>query len=155
MPTFNNVDSLKKYLLQNISKVLQNEVADAVKKEESNQVKKYYNEFTPDIYIRRKDSGGLSDIRNMVTRVRPLVNGVNLIIQNITPGNSKYGNHPNDQYIADIIYSGKGYQYHGRWSEYYERPRPINEDTVSELIRTRRHLSALVEGLQRLGIQCK
>jgi len=156
MPDFADLSMLESHILNSISKAMQNEVADVVKKEESKQIKKYYNMFTPKFYERRMDDGGLSDINNMRT-ITPKINNhsVSMTIKNETAGNPDYNESQTPtKNLAGIFYSGQGYNYHGVMSKYYERPRPANEDAIEELQRNKRHISALIEGLEKKGIFC-
>ena len=157
MPEFNSILELEKWLLPKLQSVMQNEVAEVIKKEESNQIKqKLYAEFEPLAYERRKDNDGLSDVRNMIATTKTNIHGVTTVIENMTKGNPKYGYKPNDEYIAGIIANGGHYQYHSDvTSPYYERPRLVNTYTVEALQGNRRHISAIIEGLQKYGIYCE
>jgi hypothetical protein len=156
IPTFDDLSKLESYLLAQISKVMDNEVAEVIKKEESNQIKKYYRKFRPKMYIRREDNDGLSDIRNMRSKTVRNAHSVKTTITNETHGNPDYSESQTVlQNLAGVFASGQGYNYHGENSKYYEVPRPANQDAVEELQRNRRHISALIAGLKTLGIQAE
>lgn len=154
---FESLEALERYVLDKAKEAMMNEVATVIKKEQSQQVKReVYEKFEPVEYERREDDGGLSDIRNMETTIRSSTHSVTVTVKNKTKGNSDYGNNPNDKYIDGIIASGQGYQYHGVNSKKtYERPRPVDEYTTDELERTKRHVSALIQGLKSRGIDAE
>lgn len=155
MPTFDSIDKLRAYLLSKISIVMDNDVAEVIKKEESKQIEKYYDKFEPKYYQRRKSNGGLSDIRNMRSKTIISGNSVKTIIVNETIGNERYSESQSVvQNLAGVFASGLGYDYYSPdMKKTYARPRPAHENTVEQLLNNRRHISALIEGLGKLGIK--
>lgn len=156
MPTFKDLSAAIKYIKSAIDDTLENEVADAVKEEQTDAVKRVvYGAYgskadgEPKQYVRRKESGGLADPNNMVPTV---VDGV-LEVWNITPVDNGYGN---DGYLAgDIVYSGGPYNYSKGKDTFgdFRQPRDFIGGTYENLRASKSYLTALKSGLQKRGLK--
>jgi hypothetical protein len=161
--SFNSMKDLEKYINQQMADVLQNEVAEAVKKEQSYQVEdEVYDKYSPSspdgepwVYERRRDNGGLSDTRNMITSSPSYTgDGVEVSIENITKGSD------DNFQIADLVEygdgtNGKEYEHktnRDNTAYQYLRGRPFTKATVEELERTGEHIDAARKGLKRKGL---
>lgn len=106
---------------------------DALKPDFADAMAKYgskivYKGYTPKMYKRRKEAGGIADPANYEVTRKDLT----LTVTNETTGNSMYDQTDgwDPGYITDIIESGSGY--HWRGSEIYQNqpwPRPFMEET--------------------------
>ena len=143
-----------------IADVIRKEVAEAIKVEESQTIHDtIYDEFEPLEYIRRKNSGGLSDKNNMeVSNAILTGNTVKVNIRNITKGQSAKKVVNNLQYIVEMNAKnaeGDYYDYpNGVTKEFYLKPRPFQANTVLRLKKNKGHLYAMKKGLMtRHGIE--
>jgi len=156
-----NLEKLNKNLMLIIADVIKNEVAEAVKKEESQTIHDtIYDDFpNPIEYIRRKDSGGLSDKSNMeVSNAILTGNTVIVRIRNKTKGQSAKKVVNNLQYIVEMNAKnaeGDYYDYpNGVTKEFYLKRRPFQANTVLRLKKNKGHLYAIKKGLMtRHGIE--
>jgi len=154
---FNSISELEKYLLAQIKSAMDKEVAATVKKEQSKQVKRYYDEFEPDAYERRGDNKGLSDVRNM-KHTKPKINGtqITMTITNDTRGYSKF--HPfgeSVENLAGIVEEGGSANYNypwGRNAKYFLKPRPFTSNTVYKLIENNEIIKTLKSALATRGL---
>lgn len=164
MASFKNWDQLIKHLNASVDYALITEVADAVKEIESGAVltevyAAYGNIRTgePNIYDRRKESGGLADTNNMTAVVS---NGV-LTVRNETPFNEGYGGANNGYGLAELVEYGDGaggkYDYWLGKNTYgdFKAPRHFTAATVECLMDTGEHIKALKNSLKAQGINVK
>jgi hypothetical protein len=157
---FKNENELIKYLQSQMRDVMNNEMAQMVKKKESESVEKnVYQAYQPEngepfIYERRKINGGLADERNMKHKVKNVPNGVELSVENKTKGKD------DNFQIADLVeygdgYNGKEYDYKtnriGTEHEYL-RGRPFTEKTEEDIVQSNEHVEIMKNGLKARGI---
>jgi hypothetical protein len=157
---FKNLNELIKYLNVQMRDVMNTDMAQMVKKKESESVEKnVYEAYQPEngepfVYERRKTNGGLSDESNMKHSVKNVPNGVELSIKNTTKGKDQ-----NFQ-IAELVEYGDGYN--GREYEYktnrndtadeYLRARPFTEKTEEVILQSDEHVKVMRNGLKAKGI---
>ena len=113
-------------------------------------VQDVYDAYEPFQYERRWDEGGLLDPDN----IQSTLIGDTLIIENMTVGNPYIGGgmgiSKNDgQYIAGIIETGVGYD------TKFNMKRPFIHNTKYDLFTHKYHVSAMKQGLKRLGLEVK
>ena len=142
--TFDNLSALSKYLNEAIADALDNEVAEEVKRTESEVIDRVvYQDYAPSMYVRRAN-GGLGDTSNMEHEI---TDGY-LVVRNLTPPNQDYRhNRLNSPYIASAVEHGERYDF---WSDSY--PRPFTSETAKTLKVSKAHVQALRRGLKRKGI---
>jgi hypothetical protein len=162
MPTYDSFEALFAGINKDIENAMRNEVAEVVKKVESEKVEsEVYNKYKPSTsdgepwrYERRKTNGGLADTANMIPKTNLITNGVELTVENITEGSQ-------DSFkISDLIEggdgtSGKQYQYKTNrdgTAYQYLKARPFQRKTEEELAKTGEHEKALKVGLRRNGL---
>ncbi len=154
MPKLSNLKDIESYLRQKIDEVLSDEVSKEVVKTESQQVKTVvYGNKEPSVYQRRKDNGGLSDIRNMVSIVK---DGI-LEVKNITEVNpikksdGSYFNNafPTDYGLAEIV------EYGNKNGIIANPKRPFTQATKDDLEESKKHIEALKRGLKKRGVNSK
>lgn len=160
MPEFKSLTELNKYLNTQMRSVMENEMAQMVKKEESDSVQKnVYQQYQPNngepyIYERRKENGGLADKSNMKSKVKNVPNGLELSVENITKGKD-------DKFrIDDLVEygdgtNGKEYEYKDNRSDTadeYLRARPFTEKTAENILQSNAHVQVMKNGLKAKGI---
>lgn len=131
MAQFKNLTELQRYLEQNtmeilansmdVERILANTMSQAV-------IDVVYTHYEPEVYERRMDDEGLSDIRNMSVVDWGITNkSAYLIFENLTEGNDSQAG----KYITDMIENGIENMWNktGVWSE----PRPFVEETIRRL----------------------
>lgn len=150
---FTDIDALLADVQKSINKSLENEVMDAVRDVELSHIQReVLNVYSPSIY-RRRASGGIDDVRNIVGTVKDN----KLIVENVTPFNEDYGTRNKGTGLAYMINEGGNsehdYDYGFRGVEApYSRPRPFIDNTVEELDRTEIIEDALAKGMKKDGI---
>lgn len=164
--TFNNIREFEQYFNKNMisamKDVMLNDVGHIVKVvEQRNIVEEVYLKYTPDsplrqpwIYKRRRQDGGLMDMRNMLATVTDVPNGVLLSVENLTRGY-------NQTMLLDTLieygdgYGGKEYDYKENRDDtawQYLRARPFTKATIQELRETKGHVTAFRQGMEEYGI---
>jgi hypothetical protein len=157
---FKNLEELIKHLNIQMRDVMNNEMAQMVKKKESESVvKNVYEAYQPDngepfVYERRKTNGGLADERNMKHKVKNVVNGVELSVENKTKGKD-------DNFQLDTLIEygdgtdGKEYDYKTNrisTQDEYLRGRPFTEKTEEAILQSDEHVKIMRNGLKAKGI---
>lgn len=141
---FNNLKELQSFLKSKINKSLIENVSPVVKETMHDSVDSIvYLEYSPVVYERRMDKGGLSDISIMDDEL--ISDGV-LSVSNGQPDS-----------LVETVITGEGYTYHP-WNGTrgaYEKPRDFISNTVETLKKTKRHVNALRDGLKKQGINVK
>ena len=141
---FNNLKELQSFLKSKINKSLIENVSPVVIETMNDSVDSIvYSEYSPVMYERRMDKGGLSDISIMDGEL--ISDGV-LSVSNGQPDN-----------LVETVITGDGYIFHP-WNGKrgaYEKPRDFISNTVETLKKTKRHVNALREGLKKQGINVK
>ncbi|MBE7897184.1 hypothetical protein G7L40_00470 [Paenibacillus polymyxa] len=97
-----------------------------------------YNVYTPTMYERQKEHGGLTDDENIV---------VNMIGNDTVSIESRRMD--GDKNVGQVVETGAGYDHEFAYSG---RPRPFVEKTAEELRNTNAHVAALHKGLVRQGL---
>ncbi len=124
MPSFRNLNALELYIKNEIYKSLEDDVAKEVVDTMKDRINEdVYNAYSPTLYERRKENGGLLDDANFLTE---MVDDNTLKVKNVTHGSGKY--------IVPIIEEGVGYTWEN--SNIYGRqpfPRPFVANTREEL----------------------
>lgn len=155
--------ALKKAVASVQSKVdsaLANEVTEAVRAEELQQIKKeVYGKYEPRKYSRRGDMGGLADPENIVGKV----SGGKLTVENVTDPNpagvlaadrNKVTTHGKN--LPGLIEHGHGWngnKYDFPRDRAYMKPRPFTAATIKMLKYDGAAISALAAGLRRQKLQ--
>ena len=151
-----NLKELEKELYKRINIALDTDVADTVKDAMFNHiVSDVYDTYTPKMYQRRFDKGGLMDMRNIVATME---NDGELLVQNVTLGNPYYYD-PNlnkvavsvnsNQFISPVIEHGTGYDVVQIF------PRPFVQNTCNDLEQNHYHTEALKRSLKKQGLEVK
>lgn len=136
---FNNLNDLFKHIEKNVQDALKDDVAEAVKETMADTIQQnVYNVYSPMIYTRRGEQGGLIDKRNM----EATLNGDTLTVKDIAP----LDNGRTDYDLDEIIENGWGNMPFAR---------PFYGDAEETLKRTGDHTEALKQGLKRRGIDVK
>ncbi|MDY8023378.1 hypothetical protein [Paenibacillus polymyxa] len=139
MATANNFKELEKLIKQKIVKSLQVEVAQSVRETMKEKVQEeVYNVYTPTLYDRQEDRGGLIDDKNII--IHPVVGNTLTVESRRMDG---------DKNVGQVVETGIGYDYEFAYSG---RPRPFVEKTAEELRNTNAHVAALHKGLVRQGL---
>lgn len=155
MPKFKNLNDLEAYIKKNAMQVLaRSSEIERVMSEVMVQavVDVVYGHYSPSVYERRMDEGGLSDVRNYgITDFGINATGdVFITFENLTEGNDSMSG----KYITDTIVEGRKEDWNktGEWSEprdfIGEAARRLR-DNPSELI------NAFKNGLQSKGFNIK
>lgn len=123
-----------------------------------------YRKYIPQEYKRRRNDGGLSDVRNMkITKVEVKNGKVRVLFENLTQGqthytpiyeqshDSKYG-----EFITDVIedgYKNEGDWYRqGKWSQ----ARPFVQETIARIEANPTYLiNAIKDSYRNLGFNVK
>ena len=144
MPSFNDLDALEAFLLLKVQNAMTTTVASEVKQLESKNVKEVvYNVYSPKIYDRDMDDGGLSDVENMSHNVSSIGQSVELTVDNKTISNPSYNpNNKSPFEVAGLVEYGSnnGYGYYDypiknkdSSNAEYLKPRPFIQKTKDEL----------------------
>lgn len=142
-----------------IDNALGNEVAEIVKEmEQQSTIYEVYAMYTPVMYGRRGDAGGLGSMDNMVSQV----SGGTLTVTNETPfsQNPESGNYGNN--LDELVEYGDGggghnYEYTRTGLSLYKAPRPFIQKTKETLAEGGGAIpkTALEIGLERQGLTVK
>ena len=148
MPSFKDLKRLEKFLQEKINNALISDVADTVREVEIRQIEEtVYDAYTPKMYRRRGNWGGLADPHNIEAEV--IDDGV-LKVWNETPPNEDYDHSRLTSKFIDVaVETGREYTF------FSPGPRPFTKNTADELREKEQHISALVKGLRRQGITIK
>ena len=160
MATCNNLKQLEAELRKRLNAALQDDVAETVKKTESEHVEEnVYGAYGPEeylVYKRRGESGGLADTGNMVMEAGDL----EISIENKTPFNPGYNTMNGGDGLDMLVEYGDGggghvYDYPRSSSTPpfgdFHQPRPFVHETVEELKRGKLR-EAVVAGLAKRGV---
>lgn len=152
-----------KCLLPKIDNALSNEVFNEVQDEEAATIyEEVYKVYTPRIYRRRGDYGGLGDPYNIEIKGGTAKGGI-LTVVNMTEPNPG-GCLNNDlvttgKNLPELVEYGHGYKYYTydfptRGAKFM-KPRPFTAKTIEHLKESRAHITALEAGLKRQGLKVK
>lgn len=158
-------DELCRAVQDAINESLKSEVADTVQKTMIARIDMdVYRRYSPADYIRRKENGGLSDPKNIVS---DLVSDGVLEVENGTEFNtsskaSRDHSYRTENYgweLSGLIEYGDGWN--GYFYDYpfenrgYMEPRPFIANTRKQLEQSKDYVKALKQGLKSQGIQIK
>ena len=152
MAEYSSYEALFAALQQSINETMVDEVATVAKETMQAEIQDVvYGVYTPKVYERRYDNGGLIDEENYHSE---LVADGTVAITNDTPINSAYGGDDSTSLTEQII-TGQGYTYQGYGSGAYLQPRDFIAATEDDLIQTGAHVEALKVGLSKRGFEVK
>lgn len=149
-----------KKLLPKIDNAMSNEVFQEVQEEEAATIYEVvYKVYTPKIYRRRGDYGGMADPYN-IELVGGSAKGGVMVVVNMTEPNP--GGCMNDDMVTtgknlpELIEYGQGYKYYQydfpKRGAAFMKPRPFTAMTIQHLKESGAHIAALKAGLQRQGL---
>lgn len=155
MATFRSLAELQKYLENNVAETLARSMdVERVLSDEMSQavVDVVYAAYSPTVYDRRMDEGGLSDTRNMEIVDWGVRDGkAFLVFENLTQGNDGQSS----VYISDMIEQGIKNMWSnpdGAWSE----PRGFVAETQRRLKENPHELiEAIKNGLRQKGMRIR
>ena len=152
MAEFTSIEALFASLQKQVNESLVEDVVPVVKDVlRENISSTVYSAYSPKMYARRYNEGGLLDNENIHSK---LVSDGTISITNDTPVNENYGGDDSTMSLTEQIIEGKGYNYILEGAAYLE-PRDFMEATREELIQTGDHISALKNGLRKKGFEVK
>ena len=125
---FDSIEELMEYVKKDMIKTIHrnsDEIEDVML---INIKQNVYNAYDPQSYKRRWENGGLYSRDNIIVSAKPVVDGVNIFIDNITKG----GGWDKGARIAEIIEYGVGDPEDSDTPE-YAKPRPFIEPTREDL----------------------
>ena len=126
--SYNDIEELYADLLNEIKNTVADEIAKEMKKIEQEVIdRNVYSAFSPKVYERRKDDGGLRSEDNMVEGISIDGDSVIIEVENMTTGNERYNDYWKGE-IQPLIESGR-YMWKGRTPP----PRPFIDDTQKEV----------------------
>ena len=150
-----------KKLISKIDNAMSNEVFKEVQDEEAATIYEVvYKVYTPKMYRRRGDYGGMADPYNIEIVGGGARGGV-MVVVNLTEPNPG-GCMSDDQVttgknLPELIEFGHGYKFYQydfpkRGAAFME-PRPFTAKTIEHLKESKAHITALKAGLQRQGVK--
>lgn len=156
------LEKANKQLMAKIDDAMTKEVFEEVQDEEAATIySEVYKVYTPRMYRRRGEYGGLGDPYNIEIRGGAAKGGV-MVVVNMTEPNP--GGCLNDDQVTtgknlpELVEFGDGYKfYHYDFPSRrrYMEPRPFTAKTIEHLKESRAHVNALKAGLRRQGINVK
>ena len=126
--SYDDIEELYADLLNEIKNTVAKEIAKEMKKIEQEVIdRNVYSAFSPKVYERRKDDGGLRSEDNMVEGISIDGDSVIIEVENMTTGNERYNDYWKGE-IQPLIESGS-YMWNGKMPP----PRPFIDDTQREV----------------------
>lgn len=154
MSQFNSLQSLYDEWKKQSTKVVEKVVVPVMKEKMSEAIiYEVYAKYTPTIYERRMEDGGLLDEDNMIHRIDIEGNKIIVTLYNNTLGNDNYKYHSND-YIDSIIVSGEGYTWENSRIANAHMPRDFYTET-EKLLEDGEVKQKIIQELIKNGIQVK
>lgn len=151
---------VNRQLIPKIDNALSKEVFEKVRDEEVATIEnEVYGVYTPRIYRRRGEYGGLADPYNIEIK-GGAAKGGRMAVVNVTDPNP--GGCTSDAQVTtgknlpELVEYGDGYkfyQYDFPSGGKYMRPRPFTAKTVENLKKSDAHVKALKAGLKRQGVK--
>ena len=149
-----------KQIAKKIDAALTQDVFPAIQEEEAATIyAEVYKVYTPKMYRRRGEYGGLGDRDNIEILGGKATGGV-LTVVNTTEAN------PGGRFNKGRVTTGKnlpalveyGHGYRGNVYDFpsnrrYMKPRPFTAKTIANLAESKAHVAALRDGLMRLGVK--
>ena len=162
MTLMDALTKIDRQLAAKIDDALSKEVFEEVRDEEAATIySEVYKVYTPRIYRRRGEYGGLGDPYNIEIK-GGTAKGGKMAVVNVTDPNSG-GTMNNDRVttgknLPELVEFGDGYKFY-----HYDFPsrgrfmdaRPFTAKTIEHLKASRAHITALKAGLRRQGINVK
>ena len=126
--SYDDIEELYADLLNEIKNTVAKEIAKEMKKIEQEVIdRNVYSAFSPKVYERRKDDGGLRSEDNMVEGISIDGDSVIIEVENMTTGNERYNDYWKGE-IQPLIESGS-YMWNGKMPP----PRPFIDDAQKEV----------------------
>ena len=126
--SYDDIEELYADLLNEIKNTVADEIAKEMKKIEQEVIdRNVYSVFSPKVYERRKDDGGLRSEDNMVEGISIDGDSVIVEVENMTTGNERYNDYWKGE-IQPLIESGS-YMWNGKMPP----PRPFIDDAQREV----------------------
>ena len=126
--SYDDIEELYADLLNEIKNTVADEIAKEMKKIEQEVIdRNVYSAFSPKVYERRKDDGGLRSEGNMVEGISIDGDSVIIEVENMTTGNERYNDYWKGE-IQPLIESGS-YMWNGKMPP----PRPFIDDAQREV----------------------
>lgn len=152
MAEFRSLDAAMKEIRGRLSEALNTSVAEEVKEfEKSHVYSDVYATYSPTVYIRRYENGGLADAGGMQHTVEYVGDDVvKLYVDNANQLNEEYGNAATD--LAGIVEFGSG----GKYGSYLWRemgPRPFIQNTREDLAQYKNNI--VRDALRKQGLNVK
>lgn len=156
------LEKVNEQLMAKIDDAMTKEVFEEVRDEESATIySEVYKVYTPRMYRRRGEYGGLGDPYNIEIRSGAAKGGVMVVINTTEPNSG--GCIDDDQVttsknLPELVEYGEGYKsyhYNFRGRGGYMAPRPFTAKTIKHLKQSRAHIDALKNGLKRQGLNVK
>lgn len=156
------LEKANRKLMSKIDNAMSNEVFKKVQDEEAATIyEEVYKVYTPIMYDRRREYGGLADPYNIEMRGGTAKNGVLVVVNTTEPnpgGCPDVGQVTTGKNLPELVEYGDGYKFY-RYdfpkNRRYMKPRPFTQKTIEHLKQNRAHVSALKAGLKRQGIKVK
>lgn len=156
MPSFDfdSVEDLCTYLQTEIDDSLENDIAPVIINNEQSQIQKVvYDSYTPVMYIRRKEHGGIIDASN----IHVMVTNSELTVSNDTPLNGTFDFDNSNMSLNDCIILGTGYKYPVQNRDIrkytYLQPRNFLQPVIDFMTNNSITIDTLKDSLNRKGIQ--
>ena len=126
--SYDDIEELYADLLNEIKNTVAKEIAKEMKKIEQEVIdRNVYSAFSPKVYERRKDDGGLRSEDNMVEGISIDGDSVIIEVENMTTGNERYNDYWKGE-IQPLIESGSY-----MWNGQNPPPRPFIDDAQKEV----------------------
>lgn len=159
MATFKSIDDLMKYIQTAVTDSLQNETKEAVREEYKARINEdVYKSYTPSIYPRRGENGGLLADENIIGE---MLDGNTLSVRDVAVPNVSLTDPKtpytpdNDTRFASWIEEGNVPNIFNDGNYAWMEPRPFTQNTINELERNKAHVEAMKKGLKIRGIDTK
>ncbi len=152
-----------KSLMRKIDNAMNNEMFKAVQYEEIAAIDEaVYNVYSPSIYQRRYEHGGMADPDNITIAGGTAHGGVMAVVNVTEPNPGGCANNDlvtTNKNLPELITFGHGYKGDlydfPDWRRRYMYPRPFTAKTIAHLKSSKAHITALKAGLQRQGVKVK
>lgn len=161
MANFTSLESLFDYIQDSVNEVLESDVTELVEDTMIDSIQtKVYNVYTPTVYNRRGEDGGLLDKRNISTVVSSngQLTSTNVTIANSVIYRGSYGKAYSSKNIGGlltpIIVSGIGYDFQNS-AKAYSQPRNFITETKIQLSNGNKIKRTISTGLKKNGIKVK
>jgi len=163
---FKDLNQIQRYLERNAKQVFSDKRIESVLAKTMSQsvYDVVYGKYIPVEYKRRRNDGGLSDVRNMkITKVEVKNGTVRILFENLTKGQTHYTpiyeqpiDSLNGQFITDVIndgdFNGDNWYRQGKWNE----ARPFVQETIRRIEANPTYLiEAIKNAYKKLGFEVR